>query len=594
MLELFFGGELIRVQPLERFFHDRGDRFFLRLGDLDVFISDGALHTETHVLKTILGVDAGLVRLIFFLVLLGFFQHIIDLVFRETPAIILNSDLLALARPLLDRVDVQDTIHGNIKRHLDLRNTTGCRRDAREIERPQEVTVLRHGALALVHFDRHRRLVIAIGREHLGLPGGNGAIARDDGRHHIARRLDTDGERAHVQQKQIFDLLVHGTREHGRLHRRAIRHRLVRVHRLAELLAIEKLGEHRLDLGDTRRPTDENHLIDIGLAHLRIGEHFFDRCDALPIEIRAQLIEASPRQVRREIHAFVEAIEFDRGRRGRRERSLGTFAGVLEAFDGSGVIPDIFPVLSLELVEEMLHQAVIDILATQVGIAARRLHFEHSILDLQNRNIEGTTTKVEHQNVLLFRRLVIETIGDGRRSRLVDDTQDIEPRDGPRIFRGLALLVVEVGWNGDDDVRDFCAQVVLGDLLHLGDDHRRNLLRVELFRLIFVIDLDLGTVALIGYDLERPELHIVLDDGFLELATDQTLGVVDGVIGIHGRLIFRRIPDEPLRAIESHVGRRRPIALIVRDDFHATILPHTDSGIRRTEIESDGDHCMCF
>ena len=61
----------------------------------------------------------------------------------------------------------------------------------------------------------------------------------------------------------------------------------------------------------------------------------------------------------------------------------------------------------------------------------------------------------------------------------------------------------------------------------------------------------------------------------------------DGVGGVHGDLVFRGIADEPLGVGECHVRRRRTVALVVGDDLHAIMLPHSDARVRRPEVDSD-------
>ena len=49
-------------------------------------------------------------------------------------------------------------------------------------------------------------------------------------------------------------------------------------------------------------------------------------------------------------------------------------------------------------------------------------------------------------------------------------------------------------------------------------------------------------------------LHVPLDSLVIEIPTDQTLGVKDGVVGVHGHLVFSGIADQTLGVGEGNVG----------------------------------------
>ena len=170
----------------------------------------------------------------------------------------------------------------------------------------------------------------------------------------------------------------------------------------------------------------------------------------------------------------------------------------------------------------------------------RREDTENTSLNVQKRNIKGTTTQVVDEDVALLVRLAsTETIGDSSGSRLVNDTEDVEASNGTSILGSLTLVVVEIGWDSDDGLGDGFSELGLSDLFHLWtslapshvaccvsctnlhEDHRRDLLGREGLGLAEVLDLDDGVAALVN-DLEGPGLSVLLDDVLVESPTDQT------------------------------------------------------------------------
>merc|ERR1719495_1492646 len=216
---------------------------------------------------------------------------------------------------------------------------------------------------------------------------------------------------------------------------------------------------------------------------------------------------------------------------------------------------DVRLVLALELLDEVLHQHVVKVLAAQVGVARGGLHLEHALVDRQQGHIEGAASQVKDQDIVLLVRvrLLVEAVGDRRGGGLVDDPQHVQPGDAPGVLRGLALRVVEVRRHSDDGLRDLLAQVGRGGLLHLGEHHRRDLLREEALRLALVHHLDLGPALRAFHHFEGPELAVCFHDRVVKFASDQPLRVENGVLGVPRRLVLGRGADQPFRVREGHI-----------------------------------------
>mmetsp|Transcript_14156 Transcript_14156/g.33042 ORF Transcript_14156/g.33042 Transcript_14156/m.33042 type:complete len:235 (-) Transcript_14156:43-747(-) len=228
-----------------------------------------------------------------------------------------------------------------------------------------------------------------------------------------------------------------------------------------------------------------------------------------------------------------------------------------------------------------------------MSITSGRLHLEDAIIDGQQGHIESATTQVEDQNVALARTLLVQTVGNGSSSWLVDDAQNVQTGDDTSILGGLALRVVEVGGHGDDSVLHLLAKVRLSSFLHLQEHHRRDLLGSEGLLLSLEVHLDDGLGCLLGHHLERPVLHVTLDGWVLELASNQALGVEHSVGGVHRDLVLRGIANQALGVGETDVRRRGAVALVVGDDLHAFILPNADARVCCAEVNADGNS-LCF
>ena len=134
-----------------------------------------------------------------------------------------------------------------------------------------------------------------------------------------------------------------------------------------------------------------------------------------------------------------------------------------------------FLMLSLELIDEVVNETVVEVLTTQVSVTGGGLDLEDARLDGQEGHIKGTTAKIEDEDVALADSLLVKTIGDSSRGGFVDDSENVHSRDGGSILCSLPLRVIEVCGDGDDSVvNGAISEVRFSGYLHLEENHRRD------------------------------------------------------------------------------------------------------------------------
>ena len=161
--------------------------------------------------------------------------------------------------------------------------------------------------------------------------------------------------------------------------------------------------------------------------------------------------------------------QIDLGLLHRRKFDLCLLASFFEALGCHLVLRQVDTFLVLEGLDHPLNDLVVPVIATKVGVARGRLHFEHAVADVEDRNVEGSTTEVEHEDGLVL-TVFVQAIGKGSRGWLVDDAQHVEASNCTSFFGGGALCVVEVGRHGDDRVGHGVAEVGLCITLQLLQD----------------------------------------------------------------------------------------------------------------------------
>lgn len=72
-----------------------------------------------------------------------------------------------------------------------------------------------------------------------------------------------------------------------------------------------------------------------------------------------------------------------------------------------------------------------------------------------------------------------------------------------------------------------------------------------------------------------------------EFTADESFGIEDSVVRVFGSLIFGCVSDESFSFSECDIGWGGSVSLVVSDDLNSVILPHSNTGVGGSEIDSD-------
>ena len=359
------------------------------------------------------------------------------------------------------------------------------------------------------------------------------------------------------KQHDVLDVAA----EHAGLNGRADGHALIRVDALVGLLAGDALHGF-LHGGNTGGAAHEDDLVDVLGGDAGVLHGLIERADGLVDQIRGQFVElgagdgdvqmlgaggvrGDERQVDVDAH---QAGQFD----------LGLLSGFLQALQGHAVLAQVDAVFLLELGSDVVDQAVVEIVAAQMGVAAGGQHFKHAVADLHEADIERAAAQVVNEDLVGV--ALVEAVGQRRGGRLVDDALDLEAGDAARVLGGLTLGIGEVRRHGDDGLVDLLAEVAFGVRLELLQDHGRDLRR----SVGLAVDVDFIVGA-----------HLALDGD-------------DGAIRIGDGLALGDLADEALAVLgKGHDRRRGAGALRVGDDGRLAALHDGDAGIGGAKVDTD-------
>jgi len=84
-------------------------------------------------------------------------------------------------------------------------------------------------------------------------------------------------------------------------------------------------------------------------------------------------------------------------------------------------------------------ESIIKILTTEMGITSGCLDGKDTTIDIQERNIESSSSKIKDKDILLCLGLTVKAIGDSSGSRLINDTKNFKTSNGTSVLGSKAL-----------------------------------------------------------------------------------------------------------------------------------------------------------
>ncbi len=430
--------------------------------------------------------------------------------------------------------------------------------------------------------DPHRVLVVDHGGEDLGVLGRDGRVAFDQLGEQAALRLDPQRQRRDVEQHQVLDVAA----QDAALDRGAHRHHLVGID-----VAVRLAAEDPLDGGgDQRRAglaAHQQHLVDLVRPQVRLAQRVQAWSFGARDQVLHQLLEMGAGQAARQVagprRVGRDERQVDRRVVGARQLALGPLGRLLEPLQRHAVAAQLDAGLGAEIVDQPVHDALVEVLAAEEGVAGGGAHLEDALRQLEDRDVEGAAPQVVDGDDLVV-VAAVEAVGERRRRRLVEDAQHVEAGDLAGVLGRLALRIVEVGRDGDHRLADLLLQALLDELLDLAQDQRRDLLRAVLA----VADLDLD-VAVAG-PRHRVGEHLarLADLGVVVLAADQALDREHRVLRVGDRLALGDRAHQPVPFLGEGDDRGGgAAALAVGQHARLGAVHDRDAAVGRPEVDAD-------
>ena len=445
----------------------------------------------------------------------------------------------------------------DIKGNFDLGHAARSRSDAIQVEGTQALVVAGKLTFALQNVDFNAGLVVSSSGEDLALLGGDGGVALNDLGANAAQSLNAQAQRGNIQQQQTLNVALQNTALDGS----ADSNTFIGVDAL-ERLAVQFLLDSVIDSGDTGGATDHQDLSQVRSLQACISQSLADRGHGAVNQISGQFIELCAGQGHIQVLGAVgvsgDERQVDVGGSGAGQLDLCLFSSFLQALCSHLILAQVDVVFLLEIFSHPVDDALVEVIAAQVGITIGSQNFSNAIAHLDDGNIERTTAQVVNHDLLVG--FLINAVSQRSCGRLVDDTLYVQTSNGTGVLGCLTLAVVEVSGNGDDSLGNGLAQVSFGISLQLCQDHSADLFG--------------GVILAAGVNL-LGSAHLTLDGG-------------DGVFGVGDSLTLCNLAYQTLAGFGKADNRRGGTGtLSVRDNNGLAALHNSYAAVGSTKVNTN-------
>ena len=225
---------------------------------------------------------------------------------------------------------------------------------------------------------------------------------------------------------------------------------------------------------------------------------------------------------------------------------------------------------------DVAEQAVVEIVAAQCGIAARRLHFKQAFGQLQHGYVKRAAAQVVHHECAFGR--VVQTVGNGGGGGFVQQAQHVDAGQPRRVFGGLALRVVEISGDGDDRAHQFAAQRLFGARFQAGQNVGGYVNRR--FDTVFGVQFD-------DFFRLAEAVGQVRRVDFGQCAANQAFGGGDGVLRVGFLCGQRFFADHGFAVAQiAHHGGQRGVAVFVCQTHGGTAFHAGDQAVGGAQVNA--------